>query len=315
MENTPNKTVNGPKALFWYLSLFFTLGLTAFNTGGLLFQHINKWIPMEVVGGMVRSSFDQVALKFNIATVIVATPLFFLFSYIIRKALKNNSLNPKNKIRVWITYIILFLTIAITAGDLIITIFRVLDGDYTARFLLKALSILIIVGWIFAYYWLELKDESSLVKSKLPKVMAGIAISVITIAFIGAFFIVDSPIMARAKAFDRTKVEDLQEIKYGIDDYFREYSELPKSLNELKTYRAYIDIINPQSKEKYEYQIKDKISYEICTEFTTSNKEDESFNKYGYREFLHDAGRNCFLRKIDKLNPGVSERMPEKIDY
>lgn len=313
MKNNPtksskaatDKTVKGPKALFWFLTLFFTLAITAFNIGGLWFQYINKWLPKEVAYGLVRTSFNQTALKFNLASLLVATPLFFWLGYLIRKALKNNNLDPKNKIRVWITYIILFLTIATAVGDLITTVFRVLDGDYTARFLLKALTILLIVSWIFTYYWFEIRSPHSLVGSKIPKIMAVVPIVVITISFVGSFFIVDSPALARLKAYDRTRTSNLQEIKYATDDYYREFNKLPESLTELKTYRAYIQITDPKSEETYEYQIIDEVSYELCADFETSNKEGETLTEYGYEEFLHDAGRNCFKRKVSQLEKEV----------
>ena len=56
--NQPEKAVHGPKALFWYLTLFFTLAIAATSTGALWFQYINKLFPKEVAGQVYRS-FSQ----------------------------------------------------------------------------------------------------------------------------------------------------------------------------------------------------------------------------------------------------------------
>ncbi len=294
-----DKTVKGPKALFWYLTLFFSLGLTAFNTGGLWFQYINKLFPQEVVGGIVATAFNQSALKFNIASLIVATPLFFLFAYLVRRALKANNLDPKNKIRVWTTYIILFLSIAIAVGDLITTVYRVLDGDYTIRFLLKALSILIIVVWIFTYYWLEIRSAKSLADSKVPKTMAIVTAVVITLSFIGSFFIVDPPAVARARAYDRTRVNSLSEIRYTIENYYRQSGKLPASLEILREQNSYLGLTDPKTQKPYQYNIKGDIDFELCAEFETSNREITDQQDYSYGpSFLHDSGLDCLELNI-----------------
>lgn len=301
-KNIPSldKSVHGPKALFWYLTLFFTLGITAFNTGGIWFQYINKLFPLEVSYGYVVGSFSQTALKFAIASILIATPLFFLVSFVVRKALKNGNLDPKNKVRTWITYIILFITIAIAIGDLITTVFRVLDGDFTARFLLKSFTILFIVSWIFVYYWLELKSVDSLVKSNLPKIIGIISVVIIIASFIGAFFLIDSPTQTRSKAYDQTKINDIQNIKYAIDSYYIENDKLPESLASLTQDQPFINIADPKTNEEYEYSVTSERSYEICAVFETSNKDqigkrtNEPFNVYAY-----DQGRNCFTEKVN----------------
>lgn len=299
--NAADKTVKGPKSLFWYLTMFFMLAISAFNVGALWFQYINKWFPQEVSGGMVQRPFNQSALKFSLASILVAVPLFFLLSRLIRKTLKNGNLNSQNKIRVWVTYIILFLTIAIAVGDLITTIFRVLDGDYTLRFLLKALTILFIVSWIFAYFWLELRSPASLTDSKIPRSMASATILIIVVSFVGAFFVVDSPAVARAKAYDRTRIFNLQEIDGGIHNYFREFEKLPLSLDDLKSSNIYLKTTDPKTEKPYEYKVVAETSYEICAEFQTSNKAAQDLDFYGpvYGEFAHDSGRNCFTRKVN----------------
>ena len=305
-----DKISKGPKVLFWYLTLFFTLGLVAFNLGALWFQYINKWLPQEVISGRVFASFDQTALKFAIASILVGTPIFFLFNWLIRKALIKSQLDAKNKIRVWVTYIILFSTIAIAVGDLITTIFRVLDGDYTLRFLFKALAILVISAWIFIYYSLELKSKDSLADSKIPKIMAVITIAVVAISFIGAFFIIDSPAVARAKAYDRTRIDNLQNISFGINDYYLNNNKLPDTLAELS-----VNTIDPKTEKLYTYKIISDKEYELCAVFETSNQNEppQLYGPYEYSRFIHDIGEKCFKFNANPVGKPITEPMPTTI--
>ncbi|MBU1164860.1 hypothetical protein KKA15_04865 [Patescibacteria group bacterium] len=304
-----DKTVKGPKALFWYLTLFFTLGITAFSTGGLWFQFINKWIPREVRFDQVVEPFSQSVLKGQMAALIVAVPVFFTFLIFIRRSLKKNNLAADSKIRLWITYVILFIVIAIAVGDLISTTFALLSGEFTTRFLLKSLSILIIVAWIFSYFWLELRSETTLTNSKIPRLMGIISLVIIIISFIGTFFIVESPAQARRKAYDRTRINNLQEITYAVNDYYLENETLPNSLNELESFRTYIQIVDPKTGQAYEYKVVDENSYELCAEFDTSSEEGIQDKYYGspYAEFVYQGGRNCFTKKA--ILPGQEPKM------
>jgi len=293
--------VKGPKALFWYLTLFFTLGITAFSTGGLWFQFINNWFSKEVLYGQVIQSFSQSVLKGQIAALIVATPIFFVLIMLIRRALQKKTLAADNKVRLWITYIILFVVVAVAVGDLISALFSLLNGDFTIRFLLKSLVILIIVSWIFVYYWLEIRSLRTLLNSKIPKIMGIASLVVIIGSLVGSFFVIESPMQARKNAYDQTRINNLQEIKYAVDNYYQEFKKVPASFEELKTVQGYITTIDPKTGNSYEYRVVSSDSFELCAEFDNSNKvKQDGNNTYPvYNDFLHDAGRQCFTRKVN----------------
>lgn len=310
MENIPSSSssrkVEGPKALFWYLSLFFTLGITAFALGGIWFQFINNIFPSEVFYSGVGKTFSQEALKAEIAAIMIAAPVFFLFSWMIRKAINENNLSPDNRIRTWITYIILFIVIAIAIGDLISFVLTLLNGDFTARFILKALTILVIVGWIFGYYFSEVKSENALKGSLLPKVIAIISAIVILASFIGAFFLVDSPKQTRLERYDLTRENDLQQIRYAIENYYTNKGSLPANLNEVQEYYGRISVVDPQSAQSYEYEAIDEDTYSLCAVFETSNKDNEDPYNYfptkeQYPPIVHEAQRTCFEQSIPEI--------------
>ena len=294
--------VKGPKALFWFLTQFFALGVTAFSSGGLWFQFINKWFPTEIIYGQAMQPFSQNVLKMQIASLLVAVPVFVILSVLIRRALVSGLLDVANKVRLWITYIILFATVAIAVGDLIRIVFSLLNGDFTARFLLKAAVVLMIVCWIFIYYWLEIRSVGALKGSRFPKIAMIVSLVVVIASFLGSFLIVESPMQARRNAFDNTRVNDLQQIKYATDDYYREYGKLPATLDALKTARAYIKIVDSKGGQPYDYAVKGKDKFELCADFETSNKivsPDDAY-KTEYMDFLHDVGHVCFAREVSK---------------
>ncbi len=304
--------VKGPKALFWFLTLFFALDVVAPALGGMWFQFINKWLPINV--GQAPGSFSQEAIKMEIASLIVAAPVFYLMCHLIRKALRKGSMAADNKVRLWITYIILFLVVAISAGDLIRTVFALLNGDYTVRFLLKALVILIIAAYIFCYYWPEARSKTALVGSKRPKIMGLAALAAIVVSVVAAFFLIDTPAVSRVKAFDRARAQKLQEIKYTIDNYYYEYKKLPASLDELRQSRG-LNIVDEETGKQFEYRIMGNESYELCADFKLSNKnlnrDDQVY--FGDASFLYDAGRNCFTRNVSQTDKiGIPNPIPAK---
>lgn len=296
-----DKLVKGPKALFWYLTLFFTLAITSFAIGGIWFQYINKWFPQEVSGGSVSVPFNQSSLKFSMASLLIAAPLFYLFSWLVRSALKKRTLDTNNKIRMWVTYIILFLTIAIALGDLVTTVFHLLDGDYTLRFLLKSATILIIVGWIFVYYGLELKSTTSLTDSNLPKTLGWVAIAIMLVSFVGAFFVVDSPMTSRIRSYDNRRAQDLTNLRYTVQNYYGEKNKLPESLDQIKnSYQPSVSITDPKTNVLYEYQTTGTTTFQLCANFETSNKNRPVDYSYPDAGFAYDPGRNCFDYTIPK---------------
>ena len=300
-----DKTVHGPKALFWFLTLFFSLAITTTSTGALWFQYINKLFP-KTVSGTVYYAFSQGAIKYAIASLLIATPLFFLITIVIRKALKKQLLSSDNKVRAWITYIILFLVIAVSVGDLITAVLFVLNGDFTPRFLLKVVTILVIAAWVFTYYWSELRSTNALANAPLPKIFGGISVAVIVVSFVSGFFLVDSPLVARNKAYDQTRVNNLSEIKYSIDSYYQQFNKLPADLETLKEFQTYLQTTDPLTTQAYEYKAIDKLNYELCADFGTSNKNLPPDQQYysGPDGFAHDTGHTCFTKKVLDLTTG-----------
>ena len=202
MDAQPSATqpsaTHGAKVLFWYLSLFFTLGIVSFATGAIWYQLINKLVPITIAPYGTSPSFSQGMAKTALAAFIVGAPSFFAFMVILRRSIKRMQVTLQRGVRQWVSYLILFIVVATAIGDVITFLTHVLGGDYTLRFVLKCLTILVITSWIFVYFWLDLRSENSLSKSPLPKVMGGVTIAVLVATLIGGLLIIDSPSITRA---------------------------------------------------------------------------------------------------------------------
>ena len=306
---------HGAKALFWYLSMFFTLGIVAFATGAVWYQLINKLVPTDVLPYGVYLAFSQSAVKSAIAALIVGTPFFFLFMTAIRRAIKKAQITLERGVRLWISYLILFLVVAIAIGDVITFVTRFLGGDFTLRFVLKVVTILVITGWIFLYFWLDLKSDDALKTSKLPRTLGAVTLVVIIATLVGGFFIIDSPATSRAKAFDQDRLNDISQLQYQVQDFYRRNAALPATLTELEAegYSLQNVLRDPQTDELYEYAVIDNTHFELCASFTTDNRNDSETERFygpGGKNFAHGAERTCYTEAaelIDGLKPLPAE--------
>lgn len=301
----------GAKTLFWYLRLYFTMGIVAFATGSLWYQFINKLVPLEIsLYGGARQALNQREAVWAIAALLVIGPAVFASAGVVRRAIRRNEIELGRGVRQWVSYLFLFYVAAIALGDLVTVLRYLISGDYSLRFFLKGSAILVITGWIFAYVWLGLRSKDALATSAIPRVMAIATAVVLVSSIIGGFFIVDSPILARAKAFDRQRVYDLQQVQQAIMNYSRINGALPDTLEALHEAGLAVkrSTEDPKTGEPYEYKIFEDGNYEICADFATDNRDDSGViprrSPYG-RLFLHGAEHTCFQQSAvsDRRDP------------
>lgn len=278
------------KTLFAYLGLFFTLGTVAIALGGVIFQIINNVFPLE---SYYNYSYSQGAMKASLAALIVGTPFFFGFALMIRKALNKDMIDVNRGPRQWISYIILFIVVAIAVGDFIAVVTSLLNGDLTVRFILKALTVLAISGAIFWFFWAELKSDTALKSSALPKTTLAVAAIVIVAAIVGGLVFVDTPKQTRMKDYDSQRENHLQTLRQAVNDYYAANQELPESLDQLEVYAK--RLMDPVTNEPYDYSVISEDEYQLCATFETASDDELTNRNYPLDyEFRHDAGTECF---------------------
>ena len=293
------------KEAFTYLVLFTLLYMSAWGLGALLFQLVERAFPDPAVSGGYR--YFQRMLRWSIATLIISFPVFLFLSRKAYLAARRDPEKRKSKVRKWLTNVTLFLAAAILLGDLISLVFNLLEGEFTTRFLLKAAVVGGVAGSIFGYYLWDLRQDDldpDEVPDKHPALRAfvGALTVVVVIAVIAGISAAGSPLRARGKKLDETRVRDLVSIANRLDAYWREHRELPTGLAELKDSRLYAptSIRDPQTEAVYEYRVTGDGTYELCADFEQSTEPNQprSVSPQPSRFWEHEAGWNCFQAEI-----------------
>ncbi len=143
---------------FQYLVLFGTLYVSAYSLGQLLYQLINVAFPdaawndfqVNVIADMIR---------WSIAALVVSTPIFIYTARANAAAVLRFPAMRSSPIRRWFTYLTLAIAASILIGDSIALLYRLLSGELTLRFVLKAVTIGGISGAIFYHYLGDLRQD------------------------------------------------------------------------------------------------------------------------------------------------------------
>lgn len=140
---------------FLYLVLFLALYLTAYHLGSLIFDLINRAFPDPAA----RAGWSPESLRFSAAALLVGFPLFVFMSSYIHRGLKRDPVKRLSEVRKQLTYLTLFVAVAILAGDLISLVYNLLGGELTVRLMLKVATVALIAGSVFGYYLMDLRRE------------------------------------------------------------------------------------------------------------------------------------------------------------
>ncbi|MBI2086918.1 MAG: hypothetical protein HYT69_01985 [Candidatus Zambryskibacteria bacterium] len=293
------------KNFFLHLGAIVTFYASAIALITLLFEAINFAYPK--VTNAYQYYFPSIS--FQVATLIVAFPLFLLLSWLLQKSYVAEPQLRESLVRRWLAYITLFIAGAVVAGDLITLIYTYLDGqELTTGFLLKVLALLAIAGGVFIYYLREIRNQ---IASRERNIWRIVALVVVIGSIILGFMVVGSPKAQRERRYDNQRVQDLQSIQWQVVNYYQQKGTLPNSLEQLRDpISGYMIPTDPKTEESYEYKKTGNLGFELCATF---NK--EGFNGIGLmphpsypgtiaigkdaENWSHEAGRTCFDRIID----------------
>jgi len=93
-----------------------------------------------------------------LASIIVTFPVYLFLMW---RLTKDSAVYPErrqSRLRKWLTYFTLVVASSIITGDLITLLAKLLGGDLSTPFILKVLTILLVVGSIFGYYLWDLRQ-------------------------------------------------------------------------------------------------------------------------------------------------------------
>jgi len=276
----------------------------------LIFAYINEALP-----DLLNRYYDVgQAIRWPLSVLIIVFPLYVFISRFLHRDLMKNPEKNDLRLRRWLTYITIFASGSLIAGDLIALVFNFLQGELTWRFILKVLAVLFTASAVFLYYLYILRNKPQPFLGGI-KIFVWATIVVVLATIVYGFVLAGSPFKQRLVRFDERKVDDLMQIQSYIVNYWQQKEELPETLSDLEdSISGFIPPVDSQSGEEYGYNILGDLSFELCAEFNLESEEDvssglemqlvfreESFKPMGRLgdNWAHGAGEVCFERTID----------------
>lgn len=294
---------------------FILLGIVVSAIGSLFFDVINHAFPDALSQSMLYSNETATAssIHYSIAALLIGFPLYFLVMRMWFRAFREDEGRTESRLSKWLTYLVLLATSVTIVGDLITVIFTFLQGEITTRFFLKALTVLVIAGVVFGFYFLERrKIQYRKNVTRTIFLRFGYAVSgLIVLGIIFGFLAGGSPETARKQAFDVQRANDLVSLSSCIQSYARGMSQLPVSLDDLRNSGAYASCMgrpmqDPETKVMYEYRIVTPFrmqgvarvgEFELCATFALASSLSQPPVPTGGLNaniwYEHGSGRDC----------------------
>lgn len=301
-----------PKDFFFWTGTIITLYVSAVSLLTLLFQYIDILFkdPLENIFYDPYSG----AIRFSIASLIIIFPLYLYLTRLVNEDIRQNPEKKEIGVRKWLIYLTLFVAGVTIIIDLIVLINTFLGGEeLTFGFILKVVSVLVVIGGVFLYYLYDLRGKWERSK-KLSQTIGGVVSLLVLSAIVGGFFIIGSPQTQRLIRFDQDKIQDLTSIQWEIVNFYQQKERLPETLEELEDpLTGFILPQDSQTEREYGYVQVEDLEFQLCAEF---NKESRGYStekvrpvkvdtslRYGYgfenENWIHGEGEACFERTID----------------
>ncbi len=292
------------KDFFLNLGLIVALYATVMSFVSLLFTTIDSAFP-KITNAY---QYYNPSISMPVAILIISFPILILLSWILEKGYRTEPEKRGLAIRKWLSYLTLFVAGAVLASDLISVIYLFIDGqDLTINFLLKALVVFLVAGFVFMHYIQDIQDK---VSAKCRKTRPIVIAVIILASIVWGFSVLGSPKTQRLIKYDSQKVSDLEQIQWQVVSYWQTKGMLPESLEEIISDKGYYFVLpkDPQTNDDYIYKKVDNMTFNLCAEF---NKEDLRYqNKYEQypkasiiqnENWNHGVGEQCFTRVIDPV--------------
>lgn len=310
----PKPPTHSMVEIFINILSFLLLGITATAVGTLYFQIINRYFPDPLASGYYYDPGSATrSIHYAIAALLVGFPIYVWAVRFWFKRLGGAAEKTESRLSKWLTYIVLLIAAGTIIGDLIVVIFNFLQGELSPRFLLKALTILVITGFIFGFYALERK-KIQYKKDVLPGLLRGVGgafAAVVALGIVLGFFAGGTPQTERLRKFDNERANDLRQIASGITSFALDQNRLPEDFEEMRRNSRYgyyiLRTTDPETKKPYEYRVvKERVEaalgasfaeFELCAEFSLSTREEAGRRSYPADSWAsHGKGRTCNIQ-------------------
>ncbi|MFD1795872.1 DUF5671 domain-containing protein [Paracoccus aurantiacus] len=259
----PRPYVSAREALVYGL-LFISLGVVAIHLVMLGFRLTDALLPDP---DRIRP-YRYAYMRWPISALIAFTPAFLLLNRAIQRRSAADQGHRRSLVRKWVASVTLLLATISLLGDLVATVYALLDGDMTLRFTIKALIVAGVAGLVFAYYRDELNEDAA---DPSPARQWGVAVTAIgacaAIAVIAGLMVGGGPIRARQENRDEQRLEDLRAINRNIECQAADTGRLPDAPQITDLCPSPPPADNPATGEAYTYTRIDDRHWRVCAAF------------------------------------------------
>jgi len=282
------------KYAFYYLLSLAALIFTALSVQMIIFGIIDKTM-VDAINFNSYSSVDA-QLKFAVSALFIAAPVYFFIMRLINRGLREKELDLESPLRRWLTYFIILIASVIILGVFVGVINSFLSGELTTRFILKAVSMLVMAAIVFFYYFYDTKRQSVQKKDKVVRWSGWASAGLVLAVFVSAWFFVEAPSVARAKRLDQVLLNNIYQLENSVNTYYSQYNRLPATLEEIKNSDVYFDeqnMTDPETGEVIVYRIQGEKIFSFCATFRTASEENNNSRPSVSGDKDHAAGYDC----------------------
>lgn len=269
----------------------------------LIFGIINITFP-DVVSDYWVSDGAREGIRISIAMLIVFFPTYLALTRMSNQIRRKEESGLYNGLAKWLVYLSLLVGGGVILGDLVTILIYLLDGEVTARFMLKAFSLLVVISITFSYYLLDVRGHFKN-KENESFMYAGGTTLIIIVAVLFGFMNIETPAEVRQMKIDDQQITDLQNIQMGVEEYYRLNAMLPSTVSEL--YDGGNIPQAPEGRVDYTYTVTGETNYELCATFVTASTNNDArqisspIMEKNY-SWIHTEGEKCFQRVVTE-NP------------
>ena len=296
MENTAKNFALQLGAL---IALYVSIGaliMLLFSTINVIYPDLERY-PWEVDSA-------SSTIRGAIAALIVFFPAYLVLTRIVNKIRRAEDA-AYSAFTKWLLYLSLLIGGGVLLGDLVTVINNFLNGELTLRFILKALSVFVVVGSAFVYYVLDARSYWQSHETESKRFGFG-AIVLVVAALVLGFMNTETPAEVRAKNIDDRILNDLYTIESAVQQYYFTENVLPENL-QAAYYGMQTIPSSPEGRQAYTYSQTNERTYELCAEFAyaSEGQRQDPYGDWMGMTWNHDAGMWCFKRFVSK--PAVTQ--------
>lgn len=293
MENTARNFVLQLGSL---IALYIALSALV----AVMFGVINIKFPDAIEGYWQYESAQQM-IRFGVALLLVFFPTYIILTRLVNK-IRRREEGTYLKLTKWLVYLSLLVGGGILLGDLVAVVNQYLNGEITTRFILKAATLLVMVGTAFFYYILDARGYWTTHEKEGIQFAIGASIIAVVVLVLG-FTHSDTPMEVRDVRLDEIQTNDLMSIQNYVEQYYRVNDALPADLG--AAYSGSKPPVAPEMRPAYAYEVVNDTTFKLCATFKNASPESmRDFTTVPFEgqliknpnDWTHGSGEVCFER-------------------